>query len=161
MRPLIRTALAATALVLVSAGASAQGNFSYGAWKGRAFATDGAFTHCAMSAKYRSGVQMLFAITRDYNLNMGFAHQDWTLPVGRNFPVSYRIDRRAAKQAPGRVVNPKQFVIDLPDRNAIFREFRSGKTLRMVIPGRTFRMSLKGTSGALNKLLACTRRFAR
>ena len=147
-------------LGLISGGALAQGNFSYGAWKGKAFARDGVFTHCAMSAKYRSGVQMLFAITRSYNLNMGFAHTDWSLPAGRDFPVTYRIDRRSAKQAPGRVVNARQFVIDLPDRNAIFRQFRQGKTLHMAIPGRTFQMSLKGTSGALKKLLACTRRYA-
>lgn len=147
-------------LCLLPGSALAAGDFTSGAWKGKAFFRGGQFTHCAMSARYRSGVLMLFSITRAYDLNMGFAENTWNLPLGRNFQVSYRIDRMAAITAPGRVLNQKQFVIDLPDRHRIFDQFRRGRRLHMQIPGKNFSMSLAGTRKALNRLLMCTKAYA-
>lgn len=155
-----RLLLAAFGLCLLSGAAAAAGDFTSGAWNGRAYFRDGQFSHCAMSARYRSGVLMLFSITRSYNLNMGFAEDSWDLPLGRNFQVTYRVDRMATVSAPGRVLNSKQFVIDLPDRHRIFDQFRRGHRLYMEIPGKTFTMSLAGTGKALNRLLACTKAYA-
>lgn len=155
-----RLLLGAVGLCLLSTSAAAAGQFTSGAWKGQAYFRDGQFSHCAMSARYRSGVTMLFSITRSYNLNMGFAEASWNLPLGRNFQVTYRVDRMAAVEAPGRVINARQFVIDLPDRHRIFDQFRRGRRLHMQIPGKIFAMSLTGTRKALNRLLACTRAHA-
>ena len=61
-------ALALTAAVVATAStASAEkiADLSYGDWTGGAFthSHSGAFSHCAVNAKYRSGIDLFFSVT--------------------------------------------------------------------------------------------------
>ena len=72
------SALLAAGLITASAfpaGAVEIAPLKVGNWTGGAYTNNdtGAFSHCAVSADYRSGVLLLFSVTRDLQWSMGFS----------------------------------------------------------------------------------------
>ena len=91
------TALALTSAILTPAGNASAGqiaSLSSGAWTGGAFTNrhTGSFSHCAVNAKYKSGVALFFAVTGTRQWSMGFAADHWAFKRGRTYPIQYQLD---------------------------------------------------------------------
>ena len=75
-RGIIALALAgAMSMVANSASAEKISDLRAGAWKGGAYSNNntGEFSHCAASARYKSGTSLLFSVTRSGKWSMAFA----------------------------------------------------------------------------------------
>jgi len=71
-------------LFLAAGAANAAGPsrpFQIGLWSGGAWTNDqtGAFSHCAASVPYQSGITMFAAVNRSYSWSLGFGDPRWTL----------------------------------------------------------------------------------
>ncbi len=152
-------ATALTLAVLSAASAHADtipgSRFAHGNWKGNAFTDRNGFSHCAVSASYRSGVSLHFAIDRKYKWRIGFSNPEWNMTKGNTFAIRYRIDRHPVISSNAKVISPTFAMAELIAKNRIFNQFRRGRTLRVEAGNNVYPFSLKGTSRALKTVLAC------
>ena len=94
-------------LLMLSLGFIIQGTFaqaelirgsqiSFGNWSGGAYTYDssGAFSHCVVSAKYKSGDTLLFSLTSEGTVGVGITSPKMNLNPGKQFPVALYVDRR-------------------------------------------------------------------
>jgi len=156
-------ALTAAALAAPVASVNAEtipgSQFGSGNWKGNAFATDKGFTHCAISASYRSGISLHFAIDRRYKWRIGFSNRQWEMRKGGSFAIRYQVDRHEIISANAAVISPTFVMAELVATKAIFNQFRNGQTLRVEAGGKVYPFRLTGTSEALRTVLACVDRY--
>ncbi|MCC2110949.1 MAG: hypothetical protein KDJ16_02835 [Hyphomicrobiales bacterium] len=131
----------------------------YGNWEGSAYADETRFSHCALSASYKSGISVHFAIDRDYLWRIGFSHEQWQLEPGATYNVRYRIDGYSSITAEAKVINDTFMMAELAAKERIFNQFRRGNTLNIQIGDTNYAFSLKGTSRALSGLLRCVDRY--
>ena len=134
---------------------------TYG-WTMGAYSNDqtGAFSHCATSIPYKSGVSLYFSVDAQYLWQMGFSHQQWQLNAGERFPLRYNIDSGGQINATGVAVNEQLVVVELPDSKELFEVFRAGRRLYVYAAGQSFSFNLDNTRSVLNELLNCTKTFA-
>lgn len=135
--------------------------FNVAGWDGGAYADDqtGAFSHCAISAHYQSGVFLLFMVDREYRWAMGFANPDWQLTPGETYDLTYSIDGRGTTRAKGIAINEIQVRVPLVASSRLFNRFRHGYRMKVFTAGRTMQFNLTGTSRALATVLDCTKRY--
>lgn len=141
--------------------AEAQYRFQSGAWRGGAYFSQGRFSHCAMQARYRSGIILLFSITRSYKFLLGFARPGWNLRPNGRYRMRYAIDRYVLFDGIARVSPPNMIVATIPATRRIFDRFRRGRVFYVINDQGTNRFSLAGTNRALTRLLRCTHAHVR
>jgi hypothetical protein len=63
-------------------------------WRLGAYTSDttNKFSHCAISAPYRSGISLVFAVSNDYTWRIGWAHKSWSLVPGQTVELQMYID---------------------------------------------------------------------
>lgn len=132
-----------------------------GNWSGGAYSDDrtGAFSHCAASASYRSGVSLLFSVSGDETWSMGFSSESWSLIPGQRYPVRYRVDNGTVLEGVAVARNPKLAQVHLPANNRLFQHFRKGNTLRVGAARQVLEFRLTDTSKMLARLRDCARHF--
>lgn len=162
-RKRLRLSYAAAAVLMLashtSSGATLE-NFNIGNWLVGAYSNDatGQFSHCGMSASYKSGILMIFAIGRDFQWALAFADPQWKLSPGASYDLTMQIDGGAPIPARATAVTNQEVTIALQDNVALFERFRHGYQLRVNAAGQEFFFNLTGTSRALNAVLNCTQR---
>lgn len=158
-------AIFAAALTSTATPASAEkiANLSAGAWKGGAYTNNatGAFSHCAASARYKSGISLLFAVTRGRQWSMGFTNGGWELRPGRKYPVRFQVDNGPILKATATAKSGKLVQVFLPPQNRLFRHFRTGGQLKVIAGAKRMRFNLTGTNRLLSKLYRCATHFAK
>lgn len=117
------------------------------------------FSHCAASIKYKSGILLLFSVTKDFRWMMGFANPEWQLNKGLRYKISYAVDSFPALQATAVAISPKQVVAELPSNTTLFQLFRKGRLLKVQGEGKSFGFSLDNTSSVLADVLKCANRY--
>jgi hypothetical protein len=118
-------------------------------------ATTGQFTHCAASARYNSGVSLLYSVNHRFDWNMGFASNSWNLQTGTQVPIVYAIDALPPRAATAIAVNNHHVVVPLPDDPRLFQQMRAGLRMTVTGAGQTLTFNLTRTSVVLATLLAC------
>lgn len=118
-------------------------------------ATTGQFTHCAASARYNSGVSLLYSVTHRFDWNMGFVSSSWNLQTGTQVPIVYAIDALPPRAATAIAVNNHHVVVPLPDDPRLFQQMRAGLRMTVTGAGQTLTFNLTRTSLVLATLLAC------
>ena len=165
---MVRRTLAAlaltTAIVATASTASAEkiADLSYGDWTGGAFthSHSGAFSHCAVNAKYRSGIDLFFSVTGTRRWSMAFAADHWAFEPGRPYPVRYQIDNGPVLKGTALARSRSLVQVFLPINGRIFSRFANGSTLK-VSTGRTvMQFALTGAGDMLPELMRCASRFA-
>lgn len=131
-----------------------------GSWSGGSYTNDktGQFTHCAVSAKYKSGVTMFASIGRDYGWKIGFSHPTWKLIPGTQIPVRLSFDGRSYIDVKAEPLDQSFFVIPMPDNSALIQAFRVASEMNMKILGKSFDFYLTKTSAMIPELAGCVRR---
>lgn len=121
--------------------------------------TTNAFSHCAASIKYRSGILLLFSVTKEFRWMMGFANPQWQLNKGSRYKIRYAVDSFPALEATAVAISPKQVVAELPPKTTLFQLFRTGKVLKVQGEGQNFGFKLDNTSSVLASVLQCANRY--
>lgn len=136
-------------------------NLNLGAWKGGIYASNktGNFSHCVVSAKYKSGITLLFSVTKGLKWQVGFSKPAWNLTVGDKYPVKYQVDKRRTHSGEANAVSKKLAIIYLPGSSKLFSEMRRGRLLRVKTEDDLLSFRLTGTSKMLRQLLACARKY--
>ncbi|MEE9315087.1 MAG: hypothetical protein V3V02_10605 [Rhizobiaceae bacterium] len=132
-----------------------------GGWSGGVYVHNqtGKFKSCVMSAKYKSGIKLLFSVNDRIQWNVGFSKNSWKLTKGKRYPVHYRVDKTPVQSAQARAASNKLAVIDLPNSSKLFTRMRKGRLLRVKAGDDILAFKLTGTNRMLNTLLKCARYY--
>ena len=147
-------------LPIANADASRYKRIAYGGWKGGIYINDktGEFSHCAVSADYKSGITLLFSVTRSSNWQVGFSKKTWNLKVGSKYNVRYQVDRHKVFSGKARAATKKLAVIKLPATARLFNQMRRGRVLLVKAGDDLLKFNLTGTKRMLARLLRCSKR---
>jgi hypothetical protein len=161
MRPaaILLSAFAIAAPIPAAADELPGSRFASGHWAGAAYDKNRAFSHCAMSAGYRSGISMLFSVSENWTWRVGWMHKDWKLPVGQNIPITYWIDGFPPRQLVARAQSATLAFAELPAQVEVFDLFRKGYVLYVQAEGQRYQFNLEGTYAALTTLGECVKRY--
>jgi len=157
---------AALALVcLLSLPAQAAGPFGkivVGNWSGGTFTNDqtGAFSHCAVSARYRHGVTMLTSVTAQYSWLLGFTKPEWTLKTGQTLKLRLVFDRNSTIDVTANIKTPTLVTIAMPADSALINAFRQGRYLELVANDARYTFALTSTGEMLPALVECVKQSA-
>lgn len=159
---LLALAIALGTISGAGTGSAAQiGKLRLGNWNGGAFTNDktGAFSHCAASANYKSGVTLLFSITSDKSWSMGFSSPTWDLTPGSTYPVKFWVDDGRVLDGTAIAKTGKLAQVFLPANSTLFGAFRYGQMLRVAAEKQTLAFRLTDTSDMLTMLLRCANEY--
>ena len=156
--------LAACAILLAGhavANAKPLRLFKVANWNAGAYANDTtlAFSHCAASARYKSGVTVYFSINNKYNWSIGFSHPGWRLNRGEVYDIAFKIDRAQPIGSKAIAVSTSLVRVPLRDSRALFRQFETGERLYVATAGQKFTFKLTDSSKVLAALLSCVRGY--
>ena len=163
---LLRIMIVAAALIVFpfkDAEASRYQRISYGSWKGGIYINDktGEFSHCVVSADYKSGITLLFSVTKSFNWQVGFSKKTWNLTIGKKYRVRYQVDRHKVFSGTARALTKKLSTIKLPATARLFNQMRRGRLLKVEAGDDLLKFNLTGTKRMLSKLLRCAKRNKR
>lgn len=153
----VTTGVIATATP-AQAGTKQVSRFKVKSWSGGAYndTRTGAFSHCAASVKYKSGILLLFSVDREMKWRMGFAKTGWQLNRGDSYPISYRIDRNRIYRGTAKAMNKSLATVSLPGKQApVFNQMRRGMMLSVATKTEVLQFRLNGSSRMLTSLVAC------
>jgi hypothetical protein len=147
---------------MAAADASAEGRqiwqFSSGNWVGGAWASEeGSFSYCAVSSSFVSGIQLAFAITADYELEIALGRDDWDLPPGEVYTVSLFVDRKPLGSFEATPTRGDVLLIHIGPRADVLRSLRMGYLFHVDAAKDDFYFDLSGSNQALEKTLECVR----
>ena len=149
--------------VLIAVGAAhAAGplrSFQFGLWSGGAWTNDqtGAFSHCAASVPYQSGITMFAAVNRSYSWSLGFGDPRWTLAPKTQIPIELHFDAGPAFNVFGTVIAPMLVEVPMPDNSKLINTFRYSAQMSALAQGQVFTFNLTGTSRIMVQLVNCVR----
>ncbi|MCP5083156.1 MAG: hypothetical protein GY948_15825 [Alphaproteobacteria bacterium] len=157
--------VALTAAVIATASsASAEkiADLTSGDWTGGAFTHShtGAFSHCAVNAKYKSGIALYFSVTGTRRWSMAFASKHWEFQRGRKYPLHYQIDNGPVLKGTAIARSPSLVQVFLPINGRIFSRFAGGSTLRVSTNRKVMQFVLTGARAMLPKLINCASQHA-
>ncbi|WP_089177095.1 hypothetical protein [Bosea sp. AS-1] len=155
-------AVAVALSCLLSLPASAAGPFGkivVGNWSGGTFTNDttGAFSHCAVSARYKSGVTMLTSVTAQFSWLLGFSKPDWTLRTGETLKLRLVFDRSSTIDVVANIKSPTLLTIAMPAQSALIDAFRKGRYLELVANDARYTFALTSTGEMLPALVECVK----
>lgn len=147
--------LAATCLASPADAATVR-NFNVAGWNASVH-TDrgGAFSHCASSSKYKSGISVIFSVNKNMRWTVGFMHPDWKYNVGDTFPIAFTIDDMKPISDRVTAFAASGVRLEADDSAELFKRFRLGNRLRVATVQRVFEFNLTGTNEMLTSLAAC------
>lgn len=118
------------------------------------------FSHCAITAPYRSGISMVFAVSDNFSWRVGWTHNGWNLVKDQTIDLKLYIDGAGPYTVSAKAVNSSLVLAELASTTAIFDAFRKGYVLTVFALGNKYAFNLDGTYAALTEVLECTRRYA-
>jgi hypothetical protein len=135
-------------------------DFTVGNWQGAAYnGADSHFTHCGITASYKSGMYLLFAVNAAWGFNVGVADPRWKLETGKSYDVLFRVDNRFEKRLSATAVSDQLAIVQFvdPDAVPVFNALRHGRLLTIVANRTNLPFELQDTSLALTRLIDCVK----
>lgn len=129
-------------------------------WRMGAYDRDGKFSHCAMSAPYKSGITMVFSVSDDFSWRVGWAHSTWRFKTGQGVDLTLFVDNVGPFSLRAEAQTESLAVAELPAREALFDLMRNGNRMTVRTHGNTYAFNLDGTYAALTEILKCVVRHA-
>jgi hypothetical protein len=135
--------------------------FKVGNWSAGAYSVAGsmAFDHCAGAANYKSGITLVFAVSRTFQWSMGLYNQSWQLAQGSTYQVNYAIDASGPTLAKAVAIGPSQVEIPLAPNVTLFQRFMHGEQLKVNAASQNFVFDLTNTIELLPDLLRCVENY--
>jgi hypothetical protein len=115
----------------------------------------GPFSHCVMSASYRSGITMHFKVFGDYTWQVGWSHQDWNLTENQKVSIALYVDGVGPHHLTAVAIQRTYAVAALPSKGGVFDLMRKGYRMTVYAQGNQYAFNLDGTYAALTELVKC------
>jgi hypothetical protein len=128
-------------------------------WKVAAYTDNGsgAYSHCAMVAKYRSGATTIFAVSHDHSWRVGWSHPGWRLEPGQSVNLALVIDGANAHNVVATARDRSTATAELPDSVDLFHLLRKGHRLTAYAQGKRYDFILDGA--ALTEVGNCVSQY--
>ena len=158
-------ALLTASLLAAATSAAAEyipgSNFGYGNWTGSAYTFDetGKFSHCGISAPYKSGDTLHFAVHGNASVSIGVQSTSGMFQPGTTIPVTLRIDRRQPYHGTANALTHDFAALTIQDFEGAMNAFRKGRLLVIESSVGTGVYDLSGTSRALNATMECAYQY--
>ncbi len=128
------------------------GNWTLGAYSNN---NTRKFSHCAATAPYRSGVTLLFIVSRDYEWGVGFLSQEFDMPAKQNIRLGIALDESDFEIVQAYVIDRNFARIDLASNSDLYKRFMRSHLLRLRAADKAYSFALQDTSKLLPQLLKC------
>ncbi len=154
-KALLVSCLLQAAVVSIANAAGPFGNISVGTWKGGAFSDDntGAFSHCAASSAFGSGVILVVGQNANNGWLLGFASPNFHLNKGATVPIDVVFDGQEQARLFATATSASLATAILPPQVA--RTFQKS-SLMVAVSGRTtLRFNLISTGPLIAMLANC------
>jgi S1-C subfamily serine protease len=157
----------ATALLFACIGLSASSlargpiqPLHVGNWSGGSYTNDqtGAFSHCAASTPYKSGILLLVSVSSKFRWSLGLARPGAHLTPGLSVPVDVTFDGRSQYHVVAVILNTELAEIPMPEGSALIRTFRQAHQMTITGSGLAVPFDLTETGALLPALTGCVRR---
>lgn len=119
----------------------------------------GKFSHCAISAPYKSGIRMLFSVSGDQSWRVGWTHESWRFTKGQSVDLTLLVDNAGPFPLKAVAATESLALAELPAREELFEVMRRGNRMTVRAMGNTYAFNLDGTYAALTEVLNCTARY--
>jgi S1-C subfamily serine protease len=160
MRKALFLLLFAAFFMQIAAGPTAQakgpfGLIHVGAWRGGAFTDDntGAFSHCAASSTYASGITLVVGQNASHGWLLGFASPNFHLAKGNTVPLDVTFDGQAEARLFATASSETMAIAILPPNVA--RAFQKASLMVAVAGRTTMQFNLTSTGPLLGVLANC------
>ena len=152
-----RMRILALAVVMAAFVAPAQAErFKVGSWVGKSYNDkSGQFVSCSMAATYKSGITMMFTITKAYEWGITLHKADWDLVTDRRVNAALLIDDYEPIVVQGVVTSRTTITAPLKNSNRVVNAMRRGYVMRIKTKDGVEEFSLKGTYNAIARLSKC------
>jgi hypothetical protein len=131
------------------------GDFKVGSWYGAANTNaKGEFNHCG-AFSYSGDLMAFFAIGKNFTWSVGFSHPKWKFREGDQVTVMFGVDNMVPVQVDARAFMHNGIEIGLGERADLFRQFRSGRRLKVLGTPKPVDFKLTGVDQLLPRLLGC------
>lgn len=153
----------AIACVVDDAAARTIRRYDVSGWDVSATANDktGKFSSCIASARYNSGVQLLFLIDEHFNWFVALGGQRINVINGRNYDFIFRIDDGLIQKYNSKAIGNDMILVSLNDDVSLFNEMRRGRTLFTKVGNDFVSFNLDGSSRMLTELALCVKNKGR
>jgi hypothetical protein len=154
-RRLIFSCLIQAALVTVAVGAGPYGTIRVGAWMGGAYTDDntGAFSHCAATSAYASGVSLVVGLNSANAWLLGFASPSFHYKTGDSLAIDVTFDGQSQARLFATANSPVMATAILPANVA--RTFQKASLMVASTDGAPFQFNLTSTAPLLAALATC------
>lgn len=149
-------------LLLIAGEANAQvlQRYNTGQWVIEANAGNRNFQNCTATGSYGGGAKVIFMLTRNLVWGIGIENPRWTWTPKSQGDLTYWVDSRTRRTSKVRALSRTRLLILLADSRQLFEEIRRGERMFFRPHGHNvFNITLRGTSVALNELMACVRKY--
>jgi S1-C subfamily serine protease len=152
--------LLGAAAFLLSAQAFAGGPFGsihVGTWSGGAYTDDanGAFSHCAASSTFESGIALVVGQSASGTWFLSFAHPSWQFIQGETIPIDVTFGGQAQFHLFGTPANQILMTAVVPSA-AVIDQLRKSHLMVAVSKGHTFQFYLASTGQLIPVIANCT-----
>jgi hypothetical protein len=130
-----------------------------GGWSLSAHDRAGRFSHCAISAPYKSGIRMLFSVSGDQSWRVGWTHESWRFTKGQTVDLTLLVDNAGPFPLKAVAATENLALAELPAKEELFDVMRRGNRMTVRAMGNTYAFNLDGTYAALTEVLNCTARY--
>lgn len=86
-----------------------------------------------------------------------FSEPDAKLTEGKQYPVSYKVDKDAPTVGTGVATSAEMLVVPEPNPDVMFSKFIAGNALFVTVAGKTFEEPLDGSGDAIKALASCVK----
>ncbi len=117
--------------------------------------TDGAFVSCVSMGEYKSGTNVFFSVSKNFDWAISFSGSRVRYRKGDRVSVYMNIDGSKNFIYQGYSPIDNMIRIGLPDSSDLFNNFRSGYRLNVSTSGFETSFNLTGTARMLTDLLVC------
>jgi hypothetical protein len=115
------------------------------------------FSYCSVTASYRSGINLLVAMDRDWGWKLGFYNPNWKLQAGSQVPVQVSFDGRAPYAGTANVATGQLVVLPMAPTSQLLSDFRKGSAMVVQAGGMNFPFALTTTSKVMVALAGCVK----
>jgi hypothetical protein len=131
--------------------------FGYGNWTGAGYTFDqgGTFSHCAISAAFKSGNNLYFSVGIDATVSVAVQTPIATYIEGERFPVAVYVDNRPPFFGEARAVDNQFAVLTIQQFDRALDSFKRGRVLVVESKYGSVPFDLSGTARALSQTLQC------
>ena len=119
----------------------------------------GKFSHCAISAPYKSGIRMLFSVSGNQTWRVGWTHESWRFTKGQSVDLTLLVDNAGPFPLKAVAATENLALAELPAKEELFDLMRKGTRMTVRAMGNTYAFNLDGTYAALTEVLNCTARY--